>query len=660
MDEFETFSGDSEPLDSSGDLGGEWDVSPEEMPEIPDILDEMDDGVDSADGVDTDMDSGFEADSDLDVDIDRDADSDLEVSVEVDEDVDGIGDGSGTAEGEILWDADHPDGGELDIDHGDEPGENIIEETADTSVEILDAEDADEDITEIPDMPFDTSDNVSEDVPEDVPAAAAQGGSALDDMAAYMYEHNYGRDDFAEYSRDPEWQHLNDALIAENAGEAEIPDMSDDVPEDLPEDVPEDVPADVPSDGIPDASVDVPEGGIPDVPADVPSDGVPDVPADAPVDVPEDVPSDVPADIPADVPEVPADVSEDTARVIDAAAVSESLSSGRIPDEVFAGNTDVFAINEDTRLEDLSAGGFDELQATDPERASRMMTEFYDRMSPIDDVNQLSRDLTFDDGGKMTVIDDELVGESATLRDLQTGAEYTVYPNPMDRVAHMEGMQGNNSLGMEQDCGIASTAKAINDLYGKNVTDENRLAEYAYNTGNCEMVTRPDGSIDFAESGGTRENNVQRLYEANGLDATAYVGDDVPTLERIGEHLKSGGAVTMAVNSDLLWNYDDAQSFDFEKNLDMSQYLSDEDYRHMIDAYEKMQEGVGEFPADHFINVSNAVYDSQGNLTHFIVSDTGDGGTKRIPVDALQRAYNGLGSIGVSNQGCVTASRRSS
>lgn len=71
----------------------------------------------------------------------------------------------------------------------------------------------------------------------------------------------------------------------------------------------------------------------------------------------------------------------------------------------------------------------------------------------------------------------------------------------------------------------------------------------------------------------------------------------------------------------------------------------------------KMQNG-GTFKADHFVNVSNAVYDKNGSLTHFIVSDTGNGTTKMVDKDYLFRAYNGSGNISVSARGCVIAGRK--
>ena len=336
---------------------------------------------------------------------------------------------------------------------------------------------------------------------------------------------------------------------------------------------------------------------------------------------------------------------------------SEALSNGKIPDEIFKDTTDLWDVTNDTKLEDLSKSNFEQLQAINPERASQMVTEYNDRHIPSDDLSELPRSLPLDNASDMKVIDDELSLDKATIRDMTTGQEYTVYPNPLGRASHMEGKQGQNDIGMHQDCGIASTAKGINDWYGKNVTTENRLADFARQTGNCDLreaVKMPDGTIDYYDCGGTVEDNVREFYNANGIDATAYTGNDVPTLEALASSLKNGGVATVAVNHDLMWNYDDAQTF----TVDQARYETDSSYASKVDTYMDMHDGVGTYRADHFVNVSNAVYDSNGALSHFIVSDTGNGTTKMIPKDYFQRAYNGLGNISVSAQGCVIAERR--
>lgn len=46
----------------------------------------------------------------------------------------------------------------------------------------------------------------------DTPEGEDAYRTAMNNMAEYMSEHNYGLDDYAEYSKDPEWYKLNSEL----------------------------------------------------------------------------------------------------------------------------------------------------------------------------------------------------------------------------------------------------------------------------------------------------------------------------------------------------------------------------------------------------------------------------------------------------------------
>ena len=46
----------------------------------------------------------------------------------------------------------------------------------------------------------------------DTPEGEDAYRTAMNNMAEYMSEHNYGPDDYAEYSKDPEWYKLNSEL----------------------------------------------------------------------------------------------------------------------------------------------------------------------------------------------------------------------------------------------------------------------------------------------------------------------------------------------------------------------------------------------------------------------------------------------------------------
>lgn len=338
----------------------------------------------------------------------------------------------------------------------------------------------------------------------------------------------------------------------------------------------------------------------------------------------------------------------------------EDLRNGDVQDVKFESNTELENVTSETKLEDLSKEDYEELKESDPETASQMLTEYNDRVIPEDDLAEMSKELDLDDDSDLEVVDEPPVMEKATVVDKETGEVYEVYPNPMSRVSHMEGQQGQNDWGMEQDCGIASTAKGVNDLYSKEVTTENRLVDYAKETGNCsldEAKRLPDGTYDYSECGGTNVHNIKELYEANGLEAEAYEDENVLTPEEMGEALKEGKVVSLAVSSDVFWHYEDAKNFE-PSNVDVNQYYTNEQYQRHVDTMMKLKYEQGDFSTDHAINVSNALYDKEGKLSHFIVSDTGTGKTERISVEHLQRSYKGDKGIAVYNNGCVVAGRR--
>ena len=85
---------------------------------------------------------------------------------------------------------------------------SIDENTEDTDIDNSDISDDSQQITEdIGDVTEESE--ISEDSPLD------SNASAYDQLAAYYSSHNYGQQDYAEYSQDPEWQELNNAYLQE-------------------------------------------------------------------------------------------------------------------------------------------------------------------------------------------------------------------------------------------------------------------------------------------------------------------------------------------------------------------------------------------------------------------------------------------------------------
>ena len=102
----------------------------------------------------------------------------------------------------------------------DEPSDSIVDKTdADNNIDIQEIQ---QDTQEETEMTFDM---------KDTPLDAEL--SAYDQLAYYYNSHNYGQQDYAEYSKDPEWQELNNAYLQEQGREpvdysnGEAPNIND-------------------------------------------------------------------------------------------------------------------------------------------------------------------------------------------------------------------------------------------------------------------------------------------------------------------------------------------------------------------------------------------------------------------------------------------------
>ena len=588
--------------DAPEDTGSSEDVNQDESYE-DEIVEDVDDGEVSEETADTEDTEGAEQPEDV-TDAELTDDTSAVENTDTTDQPEDVTDAEATDDTSDVENTDTTEKPKdvIDAEATDEATDTEETDTTDQPEDVTDAEATDEtadvDDTATAEQSNEMSDAETTDV--DNPSEASEINSISD----YMNAHNYGSDDFATYSQDPQWRQLM---------RQEYPDYE------LPEMTRESANAQL-SQYMNDHNY-----------------GVDDY----------------------------AEYSQDPVwRELHSTAFPDdelpplSGTGGETKGGIFSSINDLNPNPDldDVKLEDLSQDDYERIKANDPQRASRLLTDYNDRNIPQDDLSELPRQLKIDNNDGLSVIDEELTAEKAVMRDATTGDEYTVYPNPMRRISHMEGMQGQNDLGMHQDCGIASTAKGINDLYGKKVTNENRLADYAFNTDNCSIERNYDGSIDIYNSGGTWEANVKDFYNANGLDADMYVEDSMPSPEALAERLKNGDVATLAVNHDLMWSWDEAMAFQPEM-VNEDRYANDLRYAQRVDDLMKMKDG-GIFKADHYVNVSNAVYDQNGALTHFIVSDTGNGTTKMIDKNYLFRAYNGIGNIGVSARGCVIAGRR--
>ena len=319
------------------------------------------------------------------------------------------------------------------------------------------------------------------------------------------------------------------------------------------------------------------------------------------------------------------------------------------------------------KMEDFSKEEFDELRKNNPMAANKLETEYLDRTNPAVDVNAFpktenGREFSLADS-KYAITDEQCTNDCANMKDLENGKEYTVYPNPLSRNSAYDIHQGNNDVGIKQDCGLASSSEAINGLYGKKISCETKNVDLATKMDNYELAFKPlrdengdvlrdaDGSpllsdeIDWPNSGGTMESNVQKMFDAYNISSDTFTDDRIPDANSIAEALKNGDNVVAAVNSDLFWNQDDPRTAS--------------DFYQKMDPQDVARWKQGYCSSDHFVNVYGACYDSKSNeLSGFLVKDTGNGRDSMVPLSQFNRAYRGDAMFTVQNRGCVIAHAR--
>ena len=156
--------------------------------------------VDDIDESDIDKDSEIKVDNDVDsAEVDEIDESDIgeDSEIEVDNDVD-------SAEVDDIDESDIDEDSEIEVDNDVDSAE----------VDEIDESDIDED------SEIEVDNNVDSAEAKDKYQLESEYNKSLQDMTKYMSEHNYGKEDYAEYSKDPEWQDLNEKMQdAKNAVE---------------------------------------------------------------------------------------------------------------------------------------------------------------------------------------------------------------------------------------------------------------------------------------------------------------------------------------------------------------------------------------------------------------------------------------------------------
>ena len=529
-------------------------------------------------------------------------------------------------------DMDSFDNFDEEVSGGDSDVMDIMDDTSvDMGDEVLEEEIGDntEPILEGPED-IEAEETVGEQIENADAVGEVQENSALDNMAEYMSEHNYGREDFETYSQDPEWQQLNNDLLEADGKEpieygeepieyGEEPESITEVPyadensevEQSVSDIMDNVEV-TDSESLDDFSEEMdevhsPESSIeelmdstdvqenedeseaePELEPEVEPELEPEVEAEPEVE-PELEPEVEPELEPEAEPELEPEVEPELEPEVEPELEPEVEAEPELEPEVEAEPELEAEVEAEPELEP-------EVEA-EPELEPEI-TEDTDSNIDIEHNDEFT---------------ELLLEERPDLAEMFENGEFYE--------------QGNNEYGFEGTCGETTQANTLNSLLGTNEITENDVLSVAIDKNLCEV-----DNLDPANSGGTSTEQFMDLYNemnhrsGDKLDVELFDYEDALSLDDMASRLENGSVLNIAVDSNELW--------DLPTDItDTAHYT------------------------DHWISVTGVDRDVTGNISGFKIIDSG-GGEKYLDVDKFERCYYGSCDNPVLDPTCIVVSRK--
>ena len=415
--------------------------------------------------------------------------------------------------------------------------------------------------------------------------------SALDNMAEYMSAHNYGQEDFETYSQDPEWQQLNNDLLEADGKEP------------------------------------IEYGEEPESITEVPS-----------------------ADENSEVEQSVSDIM-DNVEVTDSESLddfSEELDETHSPEssiEELMDSTDVQENEDELEAESELEPEVEAESEVEPEIEAEPEVEL--ELEPEVEAEpeaepELEPEVEAEPEAEPELepeveaepeLEPEIIEDTDSYIDIEHNDEFTELlleerPDLAEMFENGEFYeQGNNEYGFEGTCGETTQANTLNSLLGTNEITENDVLSVAIDKNLCEV-----DNLDPANSGGTSTEQFMDLYNEmnhqNGdkLDVELFDYEDALSLDDMASRLENGSVLNIAVDSNELW--------DLPTDItDTAHYT------------------------DHWISVTGVDRDVTGNISGFKIIDSG-GGEKYLDVDKFERCYYGSSDNPVLDPTCIVVSRK--
>ena len=515
-------------------------------------------------------------------------------------------------------DMDSFDSFDEEVSGGDSDVMDIMDDTSvDMGDEVLEEEIGNntEPILEGPED-IEAEETVGEQIENADAVGEVQENSALDNMAEYMSEHNYGREDFETYSQDPEWQQLNNDLLEADGkepieyGEETETSALDNMAEYMSEH----------NYGREDFETYSQDPEWQQLNNDLlEADGK------EPIEYGEE---------PESITEVPSadensEVEQSVSDIMDNVEVTDSESLDDFSEELDETHSPESSIEELMDSTDVQENE-DELEA---ESELEPEVEAESEVEPeIEAEPEVEPELESEVEAEPE-LEPEIIEDTDSYIDIEHNDEFTELlleerPDLAEMFENGEFYeQGNNEYGFEGTCGETTQANTLNSLLGTNEITENDVLSVAIDKNLCEV-----DNLDPANSGGTSTEQFMDLYNEmnhqNGdkLDVELFDYEDALSLDDMASRLENGSVLNIAVDSNELW--------DLPTDItDTAHYT------------------------DHWISVTGVDRDVTGNISGFKIIDSG-GGEKYLDVDKFERCYYGSSDNPVLDPTCIVVSRK--
>ncbi len=446
------------------------------------------------------------------------------------------------------------------------------------------------------------------------------------EMTEYMSEHNYGMDDYAEYSQDPEYQEINNGLLAaegieppdyealasennaeEFPAEGEFTEDFNDFPSEELNDTPNEF-TETPEDEIIEVTDnfgdEIKEPELPDEYDDTPDDNVFDLDGDDQIDTGEETP-DINAD---DIWDENSDLNDD-----------EMYDPDDITPEVTEEN-DISSDDVTDETDDVTDDVDDEVESDNHVEDTKDIEET-ETDSEIIEAEDVTDDITEEET--------EIPGDFSHIFGKDEFEDIVKLDKPDFYESGNFYEQGINEFGFEGTCGPTSQANAINTLLGTNEFTENKVLSVAVENDICET-----GSLDPADNGGTTTDQFMELYDKMNekldgrLNVERFDYDNALSVEQMAEKLDEGAVLNIAVDADTLWD----QNFHIPGELGQDKCT------------------------DHWITVTGVDRNADGSIAGFSIIDSG-GGETYADVEKYERMCFGEPGREMIDPTCIAVSK---